>query len=252
MKRINIILLLVIIIIPVLSIYTIIYEPKILEKTLETPIDYLEYRALFMVPDIDNPRNAMRAEYSSFSDTTSSTYIMESSSEDWSDSIFIEHNGEKYMEISFWQIGDSGLTLETILSENTNERLSLKRIANISGLIPTTEDFCLNANVVCFKKQNTLIYAITIWNNNFEIVIDEIKRYNPRVFNIEIGVDGTIFLFIDHEQLMPPNEEEHYALPSFLLFIPIKLIDNNVCFWDEEPRICNLEQKVIELEKLLG
>ena len=81
-----------------------------------------------------------------------------------------------------------------------------------------------------------------------KIVVDDVERRNARVFESTRIDSDTVLIKIHPDQLMPEDESRHHFIPSYSLAITFEQIDVDECFWDKEPRICELELKIKELE----
>ncbi len=200
------------------------------------PIDYLEFDAHFIFKDIDDYKKTITATYGNpeqrygFVDPLINNGTLRYA-------LFIDHQSDILFAVSIFQTSESGFA--TSIDSNGNFR--------ITGLEPISEK-CLNSFYVCFMSQRPLVIIIHEFDDNLKVIEKTLAKLNPRITNTFRQGSDTYIVF-DADKLMPFDEKDHYIVPTTTLFIDFEQKVKDPCFLDDEPRLCNLEQKVLELEK---
>jgi hypothetical protein len=120
-------------------------------------------------------------------------------------------------------------------------------VAMTEGLKPMDLRNCYNSGVVCFPSEERLVYVIDELSPEF-VTIDEImlQKSNQRIIDVD-RESNRLFIDIDPDGLIPPND--YPILPIMFLFVPIHVV-NMPCIFDDDVKVCELEQRVDELEGL--
>lgn len=219
------------------------------------PIDYLEYDQDIQIYDVEDMTNNFYITsgwHSNSKDTAPITYgkSPEINSNDLSKGIMIKKNNKELFNITFWQVKKNNVVeFDLIVKElyDPSKKIikSTYKIYNITNLI-STSDKCLNQATVCFDSDDMVVYAIDNISKDLKIDTDIMTKQNKRILHVENGINGTIFLFINVNDIMPSEEYDHYIVPQTIITIPIKLEDK--CILDSNEKICLLEQRIKELE----
>lgn len=231
------------------------------EKFYEQPIDYFEAEWLNYFYEKDNRRDVFGGD-----DTAPTDEAVVNDSNIYSDGYRYFHNDQEMFRITFWQLDpefklggnnwiitkgikefdytDCGPVIEKTQICNTGK---LFEKWDIYGLEPQPD--CRNHPSVCFDDLDTIFMVITEMNPNAKILVEDMVDINKRFYKAERIQDGRIIVGMIPDGIMPQTERHHNTLPLFSSHIPFEFIEPKPCFWDSDPRVCELEFRVQALEE---
>lgn len=244
------------------------YQNDVIIGFEKTPNDYLEFELqLYM---IDNAtRNSFDGlfGYDTFGryDNRGTLDFADDTTPEINESegIVIMHSGVDMFAISAWQvhpdfrngdgennyvIGNNVGTYDNYkyLTDNWQKGMNYTRVHGLIG-----QDYCLNSGSICFDRMEPMILLVHELNPNLKLVPDDILKQNARTSHVERIDSDTVLVKVETNGVMPEFAEDMNVMPQMTLWMKFKFIEKIPCFWDKDPRLCELELKLAEHEKHL-
>lgn len=223
------------------------------EPVLEEPISYLEFGSFLMAIDLNNRENIMRSDWDLSEQPNFGYDYVDRNMANISKGQFLSYNNNNYFLVTYWQLDENFITSQNnntfvtgssgsyeIINDNWQSGKTFTEIYGIHGI----SDNCPNYDrFICFDSKNTLVYLVHELDSVIRINEEQTVNMNSRITD-SIRIDNdTVAFFFEPEGLMP-SKEYHYILPLTTVAFSVELTEEKPCFWDKEPRICELEQKI--------